>query len=68
MEERLAEQLAERLATDPRSDGTATLLAFLTRAMMDTAFNTWYDQRRADTRGLVAELFAKLPGLTDPLR
>ena len=60
MEERLAAQLADRLGTDPARDSTPALLAFVARAMMDTAFNVWYDQGREDVAGLVAELFAKL--------
>jgi len=60
MEERLATQLADRLGADPRKDSTPALLAFTARAMMDTAFNVWYDQGRKDIAGLVAELFAIL--------
>jgi AcrR family transcriptional regulator len=60
MEERLAGQLADRLGVDLAKDSAPTLLAFVARAMMDTAFNVWYDQDRQDVAGLVAELFAKL--------
>jgi AcrR family transcriptional regulator len=60
MEERLAVQLADRLGVDPARDSAPALLAFVARAMMDTAFNVWYDQGRTDVAGLVAELFAKL--------
>ena len=60
MEERLAVQLADRLGADPAQDSTPALLAFVARAMMDAAFNVWYDQGRKDVAGLVAELFAKL--------
>jgi AcrR family transcriptional regulator len=60
MEERLAVQLADRLSSDPAKDSTPALLAFVARAMMDTAFNVWYDQERTDIPALVAELFAKL--------
>jgi AcrR family transcriptional regulator len=67
MEERLADQLAERLGVDPGTDATPALIAFLARAMIDTAFNVWYDQRREDVAGLVDELFAKLPRLTRAL-
>ena len=42
------------------SDNTPVLLAFVARAMMDTAFNIAYDHGRADAAALVAELFAKL--------
>lgn len=64
MEERLAAQLAARLELDPATDSRPALLAFLARAMMDTAFNVWYDQRRTDVAGLVDELFAELRELT----
>jgi AcrR family transcriptional regulator len=60
MEERLAAQLADRLGADPTKDSTPALLAFVARAMLDTAFNVWYDQGRTDIAGLVAELFAIL--------
>jgi len=60
MEERLAEHLAERLGSDTMSDSTPALLAFVARALMDTAFNVWYDQRRDDIPSLVDELFAGL--------
>jgi AcrR family transcriptional regulator len=57
MEERLAAQLADRLGSDVTKDSTPTLLAFIARAMMDTAFNVWYDQGRKDVASLVDELF-----------
>jgi AcrR family transcriptional regulator len=71
MEERLAVQLAGRLGVDPAVDSTPQLLAFVARAMMDTAFNVAYDQGRTDVAALVAELFAKLgehTALRPPLR
>jgi AcrR family transcriptional regulator len=68
MEERLAVQLADRLGTDPSKDSTPALLAFVARAMMDTAFNVWYDQGRTDVAGLVAELFVILAEQTRPHR
>jgi AcrR family transcriptional regulator len=64
MEERLALQLADRLGVDPTTDSTPALLAFLARAMMDTAFNVWYDHEREDVEALVDELFTKVAGLT----
>ena len=67
MEERLAAQLADRLGSDPTRDSTPALLAFVARAMMDTAFNVWYDQGRKDVAGLVAELFATLAAHTATL-
>jgi len=60
MEERLAVQLAVRLGTDVAKDSTPALLAFVARAMMDTAFNIAYDHGRSDVAALVAELFTKL--------
>ena len=60
LEERLAVHLAARLGTDTVTDSTPTLLAFVARAMIDTAFNVAYDQGRTDVGPLVAELFAKL--------
>ena len=66
MEERLAVQLADRLGADPTRDSAPALLAFVARAMMDTAFNVWYDQGRTDVAGLVAELFGKLAEHTRP--
>jgi AcrR family transcriptional regulator len=60
LEERLAVHLAVRLGTDTLTDSTPTLLAFVARAMMDTAFNVAYDQGRTDVAPLVAELFARL--------
>jgi AcrR family transcriptional regulator len=60
LEERLAVLLALRLGTDTITDSTPALLAFVARAMMDTAFNVAYDQGRTDVAALVAELFTKL--------
>jgi AcrR family transcriptional regulator len=60
MEERLAVQLAVRLGLDAAKDSTPALLAFVARAMMDTAFNVAYDQGRTDVAALVAELFTTL--------
>ena len=64
MEERLAALLAGRLGVDPATNSKPALLAFLARAMMDTAFNVWYDQRRTDVKDLVDELFQKLREVT----
>jgi AcrR family transcriptional regulator len=60
MEERLAVQLAVRLGVDLATDSTPTLLAFIARAMVDTAFNVAYDHERKDAAVLVRELFTKL--------
>jgi AcrR family transcriptional regulator len=67
MEERLAAQLAERLGADPAKDSAPALLAFVARAMMDAAFNVWYDQGRKDVAALVDELFASLAAHTRKL-
>jgi AcrR family transcriptional regulator len=64
MEERLATLLARRLRIDPARDSTPALLAFVARALLDTAFNVWYDQDRQDIPALIDELFAKLSALT----
>ncbi len=60
MEERLAGLLAERLGADPRHDPTPALVAFVARALMDTAFNVWYDQQPADVGAMVDDLFRRL--------
>jgi AcrR family transcriptional regulator len=60
MEERLAALLATRLGVDPGRDPTPALLAFVARAMMDTAFNVWFDQRPADPGAMVDDLFRRL--------
>jgi AcrR family transcriptional regulator len=60
MEERLAVQLAARLGVDSATDSTPQLLAFVARAMVDTAFNVAYDQDRRDVATLVDELFTRL--------
>jgi len=60
MEERLADLLAERLGADPRRDPTPALVAFVARALMDTAFNVWYDQQPPDPGAMVDDLFRRL--------
>jgi len=60
MEERLAALIAERTGADPRRDPTPALLAFVTRALMDTAFNVWFDQRPQDAGAMVDDLFERL--------
>ncbi len=60
MEERLAALLAERTGADQRRDPTPALLAFVTRALLDTAFNVWYDQRPRDVGAMVDGLFERL--------
>ena len=60
MEERLARSIAERTGADPRKDPTPALLAFVTRALLDTAFNVWFDQRPEDVGAMVDDLFRRL--------
>ena len=45
---------------DPRRDPTPALLAFLARALLDTAFNVWYDQRPKDVGAMIDDLFRRL--------
>jgi hypothetical protein len=66
MEERLAALLAKRLGTDPMKDSTPALLAFLTRALHDTAFNVWFDQGPRDVGAMVDDLFRKLRAVVAP--
>ncbi len=64
VEERLAAHFARRLRVDPSRDFTPALVAFVARALLDTAFNVWYDQRRGDVKRLVEQLFSRLSALT----
>jgi len=60
MEERLAVLLARRMGTDAARDATPALLAFVTRALLDTAFNVWFDQDPPDVGAMVDDLFRRL--------
>jgi AcrR family transcriptional regulator len=60
LEERLAELIAARTGADVRRDPTPALLAFLARALLDTAFNVWFDQRPRDVGAMIAGLFRRL--------
>ena len=60
LEERLALLIAVRTGADMRRDPTPALLAFLARALMDTAFNVWYDQRPRDVGAMLEDLFRRL--------
>jgi AcrR family transcriptional regulator len=60
MEERLATLIAARQGADPRQDPTPALVAFLTRALVDTAFNVWFDQQPQDAGAMVDDLFRRL--------
>lgn len=57
MEERLAERIAARTGSDLSQDRAPLLLAFVARALMDTAFVVWFDQAPADTGALTDDLF-----------
>ena len=58
-EERIAALMIQRLGTTS-DDNTPMLLAFLTRALNDTAFNAWYDHETEDIAGLVDDLIKRL--------
>jgi len=68
MEERLASLIAERTGADPLRDPTPALLAFVSRALMDTAFNVWFDQRPRDVGAMVDDLFRRLRAVVAPRR
>ena len=59
LEERIAALMARRMGSVP-GDKTPMLLAFLTRALQDSAVNAWYDHETADIAGLVDELVSRL--------
>ena len=59
LEERIAALMARRLGAG-RNDNTPMLLAFVTRALHDTAFNAWYDHETDDVAGLVDNLVGRL--------
>jgi len=59
LEERIAALMLQRLGTT-LEDNTPMLLAFLTRALSDTAFNAWYDHETEDIAGLVDDLISRL--------
>jgi AcrR family transcriptional regulator len=68
LEERLAALIAARTGADPRRDPTPALLAFLARALVDTAFNVWYDQRPKDVGAMIDDLFRRLRAVVSPPR
>jgi hypothetical protein len=41
-------------------------VAFVARALMDTAFNVWFDQRTEDVREMIDDLFRRLRTVVDP--
>jgi AcrR family transcriptional regulator len=68
LEERLAVLIAERTGADRRRDPTPALLAFLARALLDTAFNVWFDQRPKDVGAMIDDLFRRLRAVVSPRR
>jgi AcrR family transcriptional regulator len=60
LEERLALLIAVRSGADLRRDPTPALLAFLARALLDTAWNVWYDQRPRNVGAMIDGLFRRL--------
>ncbi len=58
-EERIAALMVRRMGVTSQ-DNTPMLLAFLTRALNDTAFNAWYDHETDDIAGLIDELISRL--------
>jgi AcrR family transcriptional regulator len=59
LEERIAALMIQRLGITGH-DNTPMLLAFLTRALNDTACNAWYDHETDDIAGLVDDLIGRL--------
>jgi len=59
LEERIAALMAKRMNAAP-NDNTPMLLAFVTRALYDTAFNAWYDHETDDITGLIDDLIGRL--------
>jgi AcrR family transcriptional regulator len=62
LEERIAALMARRMDSAD-DDNTPMLLAFVTRALYDTAFNAWYDHETDDIAGLVDDLVGRLCGI-----
>jgi AcrR family transcriptional regulator len=61
LEERVAALMTKRLGARAADNGPM-LLAFLTRALFDTALNAWYDHETKDVAGLVDDLIRQLRG------
>jgi AcrR family transcriptional regulator len=59
LEERIAALMTQRMGA-ASSDDTPMLLAFVMRALQDTAFNAWYDHETDDVAGLVDGLVIRL--------
>lgn len=63
LEERIAALMVQRMDATS-DDNTPMLLAFLTRALHDTAFNAWYDHETDDIADLVDDLISRLCAIT----
>jgi len=63
LEERIAALMTARLRAGSH-DNKPMLLAFVARALYDTAFNAWYDHETRDVGGLVDGLVAGLCAVT----
>ncbi len=59
LEERIAALMVRRMGA-ASDDNTPMLLAFLTRALLDTTYNAWYDHETDDIAGLVDDLISRL--------
>ena len=59
LEERIAALMVQRMGT-ASNDNTPILLAFVTRALHDSAFNAWFDHETDDIAGLVDDLVVQL--------
>lgn len=66
LEERVAAMMTQRLGTT-NEDNTPMLLAFLTRALNDTAFNAWYDHETDDITRLIDDLVGRLRTIASAL-
>ena len=62
IEEQVAALMAQRLGSAPE-DNTPMLLAFVTRALHDTAYNAWYDHETDDIAELVDDLIRRLSAI-----
>jgi AcrR family transcriptional regulator len=66
IEERICALMVHRLGSAD-NDNTPMLLAFITRALHDTAFNAWYDHETNNIEGLVDDLVSSLCGIVAEL-
>jgi len=66
LEERIAALMVRRMGASS-SDNTPMLLAFLTRALYDTASNAWYDHETGDIAALVDDLVSRLCSVVEAM-